>query len=447
MLAPLGINTGQHLADASLVPIAGDVKGNLPRTLELSIDGVIHAAACTRFTPDNHGDPMATNVDGTAHLLGWMGVQSIRVLHLISTAYVCGRQSAAAEQMEPAEPDFHNVYEQSKWQAEQLAAAWAGEGDRSLTIHRPSIVVGEYGSGAATKFDGFYVSIRAVELLARAMRQRGTAEVRINGSADGRQNIVPVDYVAAMIAGAAMSPAMHGRIYHLTNPCPPTSQDILDASQKHFGIAGCRLVSPEQFPKESLNSLERLFRHASTAIEHYMIDTPNFDRRNSEELESHLGITCPDYPPDAIARLIRFATHAWAGHETPHQRGDAAQFADYFERFLPRSVPLSRVAQMTGLSLAMRFVIEDVPGAQWVCRFERGQLADVKHGPNSIHEDFGYRTTRDAFWKAVSGRVHPQELFLSGAARIYGDVEKALKMAMILNAFAREFPFIPEEAA
>lgn len=446
LLRSLGVDAERHLADGSLIPVEGDIQGSLPSRLAVPVDGVIHAAACTRFTLDSQGDPLATNVEGTAHLLRWMGEQGIRVLHLVSTAYVCGRRPAATERIESQEPGFHNVYERSKWQAERLAERWAVEGGRSLTIHRPSIVVGEHATGAATKFDGFYVSIRAVELLAKAMKQRGPAAVRIRGLSQGRQNIVPVDYVAAMIAGAVVTPSAHGRIYHLTNPCPPTSQEILDAAQRHFGVEGCRFVPPDQFPRSGLTSLERLVRQASASIEHYMADTPDFDRSNTCELEAILGLACPAYPADAMGRLIRYATSAWARQETP-QRGDAAHFADYFERFLPRHVPLSQVARMTGLSLAMRFIIDDVPGAQWACRFDRGQLADVKHGPNSIHEDFGYRTTRQAFWKAVSGRVHPQELFLTGQASIFGNVEKAMKMAMILNAFAREFPFVPEEAA
>ncbi len=45
-----------------------------------------------------------------------------------------------------------------------------------------------------------------------------------------------------------------------------------------------------------------------------------------------------------------------------------------------------------------------------------------------------------AFWRAVAGEVTGAELFLSGDARIEGDIERGLKFAMILEQFVREFP-------
>jgi len=43
----------------------------------------------------------------------------------------------------------------------------------------------------------------------------------------------------------------------------------------------------------------------------------------------------------------------------------------------------------------------------------------------------------------VSGAADPQEIFLGGHAEVSGDTEKALKLAMILHAFSREFPCRP----
>jgi len=115
----------------------------------------------------------------------------------------------------------------------------------------------------------------------------------------------------------------------------------------------------------------------------------------------------------------------------------------YFESFLPEHVGRSQVARMNALKVTMRFIIEDEPDGEWVCEFDGGQLRTVHRGANGFQEQIGYRTTREAFWEAISGRVHPQELFLTGRAEVCGDVEKALKMAMILHAFTREFPCTP----
>ena len=59
--------------------------------------------------------------------------------------------------------DFVNVYEESKWEAEQL---WMGE----ATILRPSIIVGDSETGRCCSFGGWYILFQAVHLLDRLLR-------------------------------------------------------------------------------------------------------------------------------------------------------------------------------------------------------------------------------------------------------------------------------------
>ena len=112
----------------------------------------------------------------------------------------------------------------------------------------------------------------------------------------------------------------------------------------------------------------------------------------------------------------------------------------YFEHFLPARVPHSHIARITAMDVRVRFIIEDHPDGDWLCSFEGGQLTRVLRAARDVHADFGYRTDTRAFWRAISGAAHPQEFFLEGRADVFGDVERALKMAMILNAFSREHP-------
>jgi hypothetical protein len=126
-----------------------------------------------------------------------------------------------------------------------------------------------------------------------------------------------------------------------------------------------------------------------------------------------------------------------AAAPAPH---DGELYANYFERFLPAHVGRSRVARATAMDALIRFVIGPRPGDDWLCRFKSGHLVEVRRACRDAREEFGYRSTDAAFWRAVSGRVHPQDLFMSGEAELFGDAERALKMVMILNAFAREYP-------
>jgi hypothetical protein len=264
--------------------------------------------------------------------------------------------------------------------------------------------------------------------------------LRVMGRAVDAQNIVPVDWVAKIIGGIVATPILHGRIYHLVHPAPPTNRQIKRAMEHHFRICGARFIPPERFPRRGLSSDERLFRHLSKPIEHYLIDSPSFDRANTADAERSLGLTCPVWDDAAIARLCRFASESNWGRELPEASNRDA-FAEYFERFLPQRVRLSRIARAASIDARVRFVVGSNADDAWLCCFAQGDLVEVVRSGEGSSGDFGYRATERGFWRAVSGDVHPQELFLTGEAEIFGDAERALKMAMILNAFAREHPF------
>ena len=454
LLSDLGVNLGQALRYGALRLLEGDLARSSALHLPHRCSRTIHCAASTRFTAHESGEPTLTNVQGTANLLNLAARAGIHEFHHISTAFVCGRTTTcAAETVAEREPDSHNEYERSKWESERLCVDWSRRHGARLTIHRPSIIVGAFDSGRATKFDGFYLTARATELIerrqARAVNSingpRRQISLRVRARAQDPQNIVPVDWVARMITAVAIEPTLQGRTYHLVNPAPPTNRMIQHALEEHFGIAGSTLVAPEAYPTSGLNAEERIFGHISRPIAHYMVDTPHFDRTNVRRAESHLGLACPTYDTKALQRLVRHAQQVnWGRSSTGILPPDDAAYAHFFERFLPENVRRSRIAQAAAVDASIRFVIGDDPQDDWLCRFDQGNLVKVARAQPQLHEDFGYRATHGAFWSAISGRVHPQELFLSGEAEIFGDAERALKMAMILNAFFREFPFDEE---
>jgi nucleoside-diphosphate-sugar epimerase len=446
LLDALGVNAADCIRHERLIPAEGDLADRWPDLPRIAIGTVIHGAASTRFHADGDGEPYRTNVSGTRRLLEWAAARSADDLHLVSSAYTCGRTDIpVSEQFVPEPPAFHNPYEESKWQAERLCVEWAASQRRRLTIHRPSVVVGEFGAGRASKFSGFYVLARATEILDRIFRDADAASrqsipLRIRARPDDRQNIVPVDYVASMMAHIIGRPHLHGRVYHLVHPNPPTNDRIKRAFEEQFGIGGGRFVAPETFDADDLNEHEQRFYEISRSIEHYFVDTPTFLRPNADAVEEESGTHCPTYDAAAIRRLVAYAQRAEWGRPKKSERDGTSPVAAYFESFLPTYVSKSEVARLTAVSTTMRFVIDDEPNGQWVCRFDRGQLEMVHRGEDGVQEDFGYRATRDVFWEAIGGKVHPQELFLSGRAEVFGDVEQALKMAMILHAFTREWP-------
>ncbi len=446
LLHEIAIDHDEYVASGALTLVEGDITGAPPDIRDLPVRSILHIAASTSFAPTADGDPARTNVDGTENVLRWADAWGVSEFHLISTAYVCGEtEGTVREAAHTVQPRFHNHYERSKWEAERLCMRWANDNGRRLTVYRPSIIVGDFHTGRATRFGGIYLSARATEMLHRIHidspdHVRRALSVRIAGRADGRQNIVPVDYVARFIGCVAGDPAHQNRVYHLVHPDAPTNGEIKEVFEHYFKIGGGRFVEPEHLRDDDLNELERQFHDATASIRHYLQDTPAFDRRHAEEIERTEAIVCPHYAAADVGRLIRHAQAAGWGRRRQQKSRNTSECAEYFESFLPTRMAESHVAETTAVTATIRFVIEDEPNGEWTCFFNSGVLTNVRRGPNGIAEDFGYRTNRDVFWEATTGRTHPQEFFLTGKAEVFGDVERALKMAMILHAFANEFP-------
>lgn len=453
-LRELGLDLHTLLDAGRVVVIRGDLRTELPTPGSVSIRSIVHAAASTRFESSPTGEPRLTNVSGTIALLRWATAHGINDLHLVSSAYQCGiAGSVVRETVADSPPAFHNPYERTKWQAERACTRWSrASSGRTLTIYRPSVVVGEYATGRATRFSGFYLSARATHMLAETYEdgpdagERHHIPLRIRGRAHDRQNIVPVDYIADMIAYGIVDPGYHGNVYHLTHSDPPTNASIKRSIEQKYDIAGGRFVDPHAFDPTVMNEKERLFYEVSRPIEHYFVDTPTFERGNAAGLESAAGVSCPAYDETALVRLLDYAQRCRWGRVdvdaiTEVKTGDDDSLLDaYFVSYLPDRVARSRIARMTGLTVTMRFVLEDVPNGQWACRFERGVLTAVHRGENHFKEDFCYRTRSDVFWQAIAGGVHPQAVFMGHRAKVTGDTEQALKMAMILHGFNNEFP-------
>lgn len=453
LLEELGIDAERRVADGTIEPVEGNLPDALPPIPVPPSTVLIHAAAATTFKRNASGDPWHTNVDGTRAVLQWASHLGLRRLHLVSSAYTCGRASEPVVEAFNANPvAFHNDYEQSKWESERLCVDWALRTGNEITIHRPSIIVGAFDSGRATKFGGIYLSARATELLDCMHRDRTQAErqaisLRIVGRPLDRQNIVSVDYVAKMIVASVTTSEGRENVYHLVHPDPPSNLQIKQALERYFHIGGGRFIPPEELAHHDLTDLEQNFYNAVKPITHYFVDAPTFKRANAANLEHRAGITCPRYDAPSIGRLVQYAQSASWGRRHQHRNEPAPGCAEYFESFLPARVANSEVARMTGLSATVSFVIEDEPEGRWVCTFYRGRLTDVHRGPNGRSEDFGYRTTRAVFWESISGRRHPQELFLTGRADMFGNIEQALKMAMVLHAFTKEWPCDPKTLA
>ena len=170
---------------------------------------IIHCAASVNLNmPLERARATAVTPTRTVLEMARRALQSgrLRKVDLVSTVGVWGRSPGVMpERPLPEVGDFHNTYEAAKAEAERVV--WAEGGGLPITVHRPSMVVGDAGTGRVIHFQVFY---HLCEFLS-GVRTFGV----MPHLGQTRLDIVPVDWVAAAIDWASREPETAGRILHL----------------------------------------------------------------------------------------------------------------------------------------------------------------------------------------------------------------------------------------
>ena len=278
------------------------------------VDEVVHSAASLSFQRrESDDEPYASNVRGTAHLLEVCRAAGIRRLHHVSSAYVCGlREGRILETELDVGQTPGNDYERSKIDSEK-AAVTAPFLD-VVTVHRPSIIVGDLVTGFTNTFHGFYKPLRIVQPFVEAFVQArlapGSLLDVLGMSGREAKNLVPVDWVSAVMTRIIGDPGAHGRTYHLASNHPTPSGRLcrlfeeLVVGMATERAAGRGATGTRTSPFDPA-TLGRLFGDQMHVYRAYWRDDPRFDT-------SHTSAFAPDLPApqlddETIRRLCRFA--------------------------------------------------------------------------------------------------------------------------------------------
>jgi nucleoside-diphosphate-sugar epimerase len=291
---------------------------------------VIHCAATVKFN-----EPLerarAVNVEGTRNVLAVAerlharGV--LRRVDYVGTAFVAGRAEGLVREDALVEGvAFHNSYERTKWEAEDLVRR--RQCNLPITIYRPSIVVGDSRSGYTANFRVLY---KPLKLVARGVIVAAPADPR------GVLDIVPVDYVIdALLALSGTSDSI-GRCYHLA--AGPEGQssiaDLLTLAAEYFEVRRPLLLPPQLWAPVLQGLLHVLYvtrwgDRGRTEIDRMASYFPYFRYRASfdttvarEALAAH-GISPPSVR-DYFRTIMRFCTDtnwgrnpAWPGPVARH---------------------------------------------------------------------------------------------------------------------------------
>ena len=402
---------------------------------------MIHSAANLSFRETPAGEPGRTNVDGTKVLLDLCRNAGLSEWHQVSTAFVCGQRThLIAEDDIEVTSSFHNAYEESKFQAEQLIRRAGGI---QATIYRPSIIIGDSRTGYTSTYTGLYRFLELAVLFAStdSDAEDGALPLRLPLNGDEPWNLVPVDWVSQSIVELMGKPQWHGRTFHLVSRLPLSTRSIRDIGVKELSLRNIEFAGSTNVTVPTRR--EQLFNDGIREYWPYLGGNPIFSDLNTKE-------ALPDLPPPIVdrvmlERLIRYAVaNSWGRSRIPSltlnkypQSAGHSFCAEYLEQTFPRQARQSTLAREARLDLTICFDVVGHSGGQWSCQWIRGELVSVKRGLDE-RAVVTYHTDAVTFESVVNGSRTPQEAFFEQQINITGDVESALKLAVLFGQFLTE---------
>ncbi|MFM7073318.1 MAG: hypothetical protein ACKO38_16140, partial [Planctomycetota bacterium] len=174
----------------------------------------------------------------------------------------------------------------------------------SVTVYRPSIIVGDSRTGYSSTYHGFYTPLRVASEALERMAQGRAAGLRfldlLGLQGDERKDLVPVEWVAAAIARLVATPSCHGQTFHLTASRPVTVAMIHDVFDQVLNAlppdAPRRAAYGEQAGTAPLLEQWEMARRQMDVYRSYWRDDPQFDRSNIERALADLPCPILDVP-------------------------------------------------------------------------------------------------------------------------------------------------------
>lgn len=291
LLAAYGVARTSHVSG-----LAGDVtQPNLGLTGLRALAGVTHVLHCAATVSFDHSleDARHINVGGTRHVLDICRQLSDLVrLDAVSTCYVAGRRRDLVTEPELTHRcGFHNTYEQTKYESEELLRA--AKATLPIAVHRPSIVVGDSRTGRTGSWKVLYWPLK---VLARGWLPA------VPYDPAGRLDIVPVDFVASAILALSRNPDTIGQTFHLAaGPGRDTTfGELADYLSGRLGRRQPIRVSPLWWRRVVRPTL-MLFpsRNLQTTLRNGLVYRPYLELRlrfETTAADAHLGpfgLRCP----------------------------------------------------------------------------------------------------------------------------------------------------------
>ncbi len=221
-LARLGDSARIHAVTGDLAEPYLGLDAAQRDALRGNVDHFFHLAAIYDMTADETANALH-NVAGTQHAIDLANDLEAGIFHHASSIAVAGSyEGHFTEDMFDEGQKLPSAYHRTKFESEKLVRARV---DGAWRVYRPSIVVGDSRTGEMDKVDGPYYFFPTMKLL----RDRLPAWLPLVGVDLGDTNVVPVDYVAKAMDHLAHLPDRDGEAFHLVNPEPQDTVEMVNA--------------------------------------------------------------------------------------------------------------------------------------------------------------------------------------------------------------------------
>lgn len=196
------------------------------------IEHVFHLAAIYDMTASEERNEILNN-GGTRNAVQVANALQAGHLHHTSSVAAAGLyEGTFTEDMFDEGQTLDHPYHRTKFESERIARE---ESEVPWRVYRPAIVVGHSLTGEMDKIDGPYYFFQAIRAGAKLPDLLPLIGPRL-----GQTNMVPVDYVAAAMDHLAHQPGLDGQAFHLVNPEP---QDTLDVINTFARVAGAPRIA------------------------------------------------------------------------------------------------------------------------------------------------------------------------------------------------------------
>ncbi|WP_158217533.1 SDR family oxidoreductase [Lottiidibacillus patelloidae] len=274
--------------------VADDLKHN--------IDAIYHMAALLSFDENRKDETFRINVEGTKNVLEFAKAIAVTKFIYVSTAYTLGKKTYASETLHNTNGLFVNPYEESKCATEHLALEYNKYFE--VSIMRPSIIIGDSVTGEADTTFALYGLLRGLKLLKRKVSKQDNwqeTNYRLKIEPKTASNIVPVDYVAKVLA-LGLKYAEANKIYHITNPNPPSHESVFELIREVLDFPNLEL-SPHLEP-QYFSEMELFLNSPLSVFHEYWDRTITFEIENTKELLSSAGEKELDLTLETLKKII-----------------------------------------------------------------------------------------------------------------------------------------------